>query len=145
MSKSLNKVTLIGNLGADPEVRATANGSRVATLSLATSKQWMNGKNEKQERTQWHRIICWNTPNGQQLADLCEKWCKKGDKLYVEGEIEYRSWQDKDGATRYTTEIVCREIILLGGEARPATPKAEASGFEEGPEALDDEDDDLPF
>ena len=104
MSRSLNKVILIGNLGADPEVRSTSNGSRVATLSLATSRQWKNQSGEKQEKTEWHRVILWNN-KGSGLADIAEKYCKKGDKVYVEGSIEYRSWQDREGQTRYTTEI----------------------------------------
>ena len=162
MSKSLNKVILIGNLGADPEVRSTANDGRVATVSLATGRQWKGADGNRQEKTQWHRVICWNNKNGQQLADVVEKYCKKGDKLYVEGEIEYRSWQDKDGQTKYTTEIRAREIIMLSGRgdsdgggswspARPAAKSAAAApakkdaSFDEIPEALDAEDDDLPF
>ena len=166
MSKSLNKVILIGNLGADPEVKSTANGGRVATLSLATSQQWKGADGQKQDKTQWHRVICWNNKVGQQLADIAEKYCKKGEKVYVEGEIEYRSWEDKDGQKRYTTEIRCRELILLGGRgegdggswnagaARAATgsPAAAKSGagkkdesFDDFPDALDAEDDDLPF
>ena len=120
MSKSLNKVTLLGNLGADPEVRSTPNGSRVATLSLATSRQWKGADGQKQENTAWHRVICWNNKTGQQLADVVERYCKKGDKLYVEGEIEYRSWEDKEGQKRYTTEIRAREIILLSGRGEAA-------------------------
>src|SRR5690606_38053888 len=164
MSKSLNKVILIGNLGADPEVRSTSNGSRVATLSLATSRQWKGNDGQRQEKTQWHRVICWNNARGQQLADVAEKYCKKGEKVYVEGEIEYRTWQDKEGQTRYSTEINCREIILLGGRGgeseggswsgggarRSAPASSAASGgksddFNSFPDALDAEDDDLPF
>lgn len=166
MSKSLNKVILIGNLGADPEVRSTTNGGRVATLSLATSRQWKGADGQKQEKTQWHRVICWNNKTGAQLADVAERFCKKGEKLYIEGEIEYRSWQDKEGQTRYTTEITARELILLGGKdggsgdsgggswsgARASAPaaKAPAAGkkdesFDDFPDALDAEDDDLPF
>lgn len=162
MSRSLNKVTLIGNLGADPEVRSTSNGSRVATVSLATSRQWKGQSGDKQEKTEWHRVVAWNN-KGSNLADLIEKYCKKGDKLYVEGSIEYRSWQDREGQTRYTTEINAREIILLSGRgdgggseaysappraaAASGAPKAGAKGdsFEELPDALDAEDDDLPF
>jgi single-strand DNA-binding protein len=117
VSRSLNKVILIGNLGADPEVRSTSNGSRVATLSLATSRQWKNQSGEKQEKTEWHRVILWNN-KGSGLADVAEKYCKKGDKVYVEGSIEYRSWQDREGQTRYTTEITARELILLSGRGR---------------------------
>lgn len=160
MSKSLNKVTLLGNLGADPEVRSTPNGSRVATLSLATSRQWKGADGQKQENTAWHRVICWNNKTGQQLADVVERYCKKGDKLYVEGEIEYRSWEDKEGQKRYTTEIRAREIILLSGRgeaaegggsswsapsAKPASGGKKDTSLDQVPEALDAEDDDLPF
>lgn len=160
MSRSLNKVTLIGNLGADPEVRSTANGSRVATLSLATSRQWKNQSGEKQEKTEWHRVVLWNNKNST-LADIAERYCKKGDKVYVEGSIEYRTWQDKEGQTKYTTEVNGRELILLSGrsdgaEAFSPAPKAAAGAvaggskgkgesFDDFPEALDAEDDDLPF
>ncbi|HET9132738.1 MAG TPA: single-stranded DNA-binding protein [Gemmatimonadales bacterium] len=165
MSKSLNKVILIGNLGADPEVKTTPSGGRVATLSLATSRQWKGADGQKQEKTQWHRVICWNNKTGAQLADVAERFCKKGEKVYIEGEIEYRSWQDKDGQTKYTTEINARELILLGGRgggddaggsswsggaARSSAPKAAPAAkkddsFNDFPDALDAEDDDLPF
>jgi single-strand DNA-binding protein len=158
VSRSLNKVTLIGNLGADPEVRSTANGGRVATLSLATSRQWKNQSGEKQEKTEWHRVVLWNN-RGSNLADIVEKFCKKGDKLYVEGAVEYRTWQDREGQTRYSTEINAREVILLsgrGGEgsetyspakvgAATSAPPRKDGSFEDFPEALDAEDDDLPF
>ncbi len=167
MSRSLNKVTLIGNLGADPEVRSTSNGSRVATLSVATSRQWKGQSGDKQEKTEWHRVVLWNS-NYSKLADIAERYCKKGDKVYVEGSIEYRSWQDREGQTRYTTEINGRELILLSGKGesgesmpagRPAGAAAAAAGaaggagatgkgkesFDDFPEALDAEDDDLPF
>src|SRR5215213_8834999 len=163
MSRSLNKVTLIGNLGNDPEVRSTTGGNRVATFSLATSRSWNDASGNKQEKTEWHRCVVWNSKNSQ-LADIVEKYVKKGDKLFVEGRIEYRQWQDKDGQTKYSTEINVRELIMLGsprggdaGEGRPARPagaKAKAGAtagntgsddFEEFPGALQNEDDDLPF
>jgi single-strand DNA-binding protein len=162
VSRSLNKVTLIGNLGNDPEVRSTTGGNRVATFSLATSRTWNDASGAKQEKTEWHRCVVWNT-KGSQLADIVEKYVHKGDKLYVEGRIEYRQWQDKDGQTRYSTEINVRELIMIGGKggggdfggesaprraAAPATKaKAGAGGedFEDFPGALNDEDDDLPF
>ena len=167
MSRSLNKVTLIGNLGNDPEVRSTTGGNRVATFSLATSRTWNDASGQKQEKTEWHRCVVWNTKSSQ-LADIVERYVKKGDKLYVEGRIEYRQWQDKDGQTRYSTEINVRELIMLGGgggggrggdfdgesgsrprAAAPQKAKAAASGggedFEDFPGALNDEDDDLPF
>src|SRR5690349_4718896 len=112
MSRSLNKVTLIGNLGNDPEVRSTTGGNRVATFSLATSRSWNDASGAKQEKTEWHRCVVWNTKSSQ-LADIVERYVKKGDKLYVEGRIEYRQWQDKDGQTRYSTEINIRELIML--------------------------------
>src|SRR4051794_40316313 len=105
---------LIGNLGSDPEVRSTTGGNRVATFSLATSRQWNSPNGEKQEKTEWHRCVVWNT-KGSGLADVVEKYCKKGDKIYVDGRIEYRQWQDKENQTRYSTEINVRELIMLGG------------------------------
>ena len=164
MSRSLNKVTLIGNVGADPEVRSTNGGNRVATFSLATSRAWNDASGAKQEKTEWHRCVVWNS-KASTLADIVERYVKKGDKLYVEGRIEYRQWQDKDGQTKYSTEINVRELIMLGsgrgnadaeGGARrpPAAAKAKAAAgagapggddFEEFPGALQDEDDDLPF
>ena len=171
MSRSLNKVMLIGNLGADPEVRSTSNGSRVATMSLATSRQWTTQAGEKQEKTEWHRCVVWNA-KGSGLADVVEKYLKKGDRVYVEGRIEYRTWQDKEGQKRYSTEINVRDLVMLsgrgdggasGGEmgrrASAAASKGGTAGtepaaggatgkeesFEDFPEALDEEDDDLPF
>lgn len=177
MSRSLNKVMLIGNLGADPEVRSTNNGTRVATLSLATSRQWTTQGGEKQEKTEWHRCVVWNTRQTG-LADVVEKYLKKGDRVYVEGRIEYRTWKDREGQTRYTTEVNVRDLVMLSGRGdgggagesgsgdraekgrRAAAPTAEkgagagapsseapakADSFEDFPEALDEEDDDLPF
>jgi single-strand DNA-binding protein len=161
MSRSLNKVTLIGNLGSDPEIRSATGGNRVANFSLATSRTWNDASGAKQEKTEWHKCVAWNTKFSQ-LADIVERYVKKGDKLYVEGRIEYRQWQDKDGQTKYMTEINVRELIMLGtprgeggGAPRPAAgAKAKAGAtagaagsddFEEFPGALQDEDDDLPF
>src|SRR2546429_2787491 len=156
---------LIGNLGNDPEVRSTSGGNRVATFSLATSRSWNDAAGAKQEKTEWHRCVVWNSKSSQ-LADIVERYVKKGDKIYVEGRIEYRQWQDKEGQTRYSTEINVRELIMLGtprggggdsdGEGgghratrAPATQKAKAAAggdeFEDFPGALEDEDDDLPF
>ena len=127
MSRSLNKVTLIGNLGNDPEVRSTTGGNRVATFSLATSRSWNDQAGNRQEKTEWHRCVVWNT-KGSQLADIVEKYVRKGDKLYVEGRIEYRQWQDKDGQTRYSTEINVRELIMLGGRSSSQSADAEGEG-----------------
>lgn len=165
MSRSLNKVILIGNLGSDPEVRSATGGNRVANFSLATSRQWNDASGVKQEKTEWHRCVAWNSKSST-LADIVERYVKKGDKLYVEGRIEYRQWQDKDGQTKYSTEINVRELIMLGSPkgggmdagdpARSKSPGAKAKAgaaaggaagqeFEEFPGALQDDDDDLPF
>ena len=167
MSRSLNKACLIGNLGSDPEIRTTTGGSKVATFSLATSRTWNSASGEKQEKTEWHRCVVWNAQRGTGLADVVEKYCKKGDRLYVEGRIEYRQWQDKENQTRYTTEINVRDMIMLGAGAgggrgadfdsdegsRSRAParsgsrsgQASNSTFEDFPAALEDQDDDLPF
>jgi single-strand DNA-binding protein len=159
---------LIGNLGADPEVRTTNNGSRVASFSVATSRQWTTQGGEKQEKTEWHRCVAWNTSRGSGLADTIEKYLKKGDRVYVEGRIEYRSYEDKEKQTKYITEINVRELVMLsgrsdatggeGGARRNAAPAPAAAkknaepgkpggdeSFDDFPGALDEEDDDLPF
>ncbi len=169
MARSLNKVILIGNLGNDPEVR-TAGGSKVAQFSLATSRTWNDQSGNRQEKTEWHKCVAWNQGNAK-LADVVESYCRKGKSVYVEGSIEYRQWQDKEGQTRYTTEIKVRELILLGGPregeesggyaprqssaprsggrapsaAKPAAAKKRDEDFADFPGALEDEDDDLPF
>ncbi len=145
MSRSLNKATIIGNLGADPEVRSTNSGTRVATLSLATSRRWTSRAGDQQEKTEWHRVVCWD-----RLAEIAERFLKKGDRIYVEGRIEYRQWEAQDGQTRYTTEIRANEMIMLGStgerDASPSAPvPAASSDFSEfSGEALAGEDD-LPF
>lgn len=155
MSRSLNKIQLIGNLGRDPEVRSTANGSKVATLSVATSRRWKNQAGEDQEKTEWHRVVMWNN-RGSGLADVAERYLKKGDRVYVEGRVEYRTWEDKEGKTRYSTEVVAREMMMLSGrggsgEMEPVGAAVEdaastnSGSFSDFPEALDEEDDDLPF
>lgn len=167
MSRSVNKVMLIGNLGNEPEVRTTTGGSKVATFSLATSRSWSGAGGDKQEKTEWHRCVAWNGKSGGMgLADIVEKYCKKGERVYVEGSIEYSQWKDKEGQTRYTTEIKVREIMLLGGGGRggdfdgdsdgarsraPARSAGRAAAspgensFDDFPTALEDQDDDLPF
>jgi single-strand DNA-binding protein len=166
VSRSLNKVMLIGNLGADPEVRATTGGNRVASFSLATSRSWNTASGEKQEKTEWHKCVVWNSKVSQ-LADIVEKYLHKGDKVFVEGRIEYRQYQDKENQTRYVTEINVREMLMLGGRgggggggdgfeadgarsraqsgARSAAGGGAPADFEDFPGALEDEEDDLPF
>jgi single-strand DNA-binding protein len=162
VSRSLNKVTLIGNLGNDPEIRTTTGGNKVAQFSLATSRQWNSASGEKQEKTEWHKCVAWNQgQRGTGLADIIERYVRKGDKLYVEGRVEYRQYEDKEKQTRYVTEINVREVILLspkgggggdGADAPPARAKvgekakgAVGGDFEEFPNALEEGDDDLPF
>ncbi|HYH79393.1 MAG TPA: single-stranded DNA-binding protein, partial [Longimicrobium sp.] len=103
---------LIGNTGSDPEIRTIPNGARVAQFSVATSRRWNDKNGQQQEKTEWHRVVAW-----EKLVDVIERYVKKGDRIYVEGEIEYRQYQDKDGVTKYATEIRAREILLLGGKS----------------------------
>jgi single-strand DNA-binding protein len=159
VARSLNKAMLIGNLGSDPEIRTTGTGTRVAQFSLATSRRWNDRNGQQQEKTEWHRVVCWD-----KLVDIVEKWVKKGDRLYVEGEIEYRQYEDKEGQTRYITEIRAREVLLLGGRdgggggdsggysRQPAASRSGGGGGGRGGADYDDfqappleEDDDLPF
>ena len=110
--KSLNKVQIIGHLGADPELRYTSNGLAIATLSVATNERERvpNTQDQWQDNTEWHRIVLWG-----RLAEIAGEYLRKGSQAYVEGRLKTRSWEDKDGVKRYTTEIVARDIILLGG------------------------------
>ncbi len=148
MSRSLNKAMIIGNLGADPEVRSTSSGTRVATLSVATSRRWTSRSGQEEERTEWHRIVCWD-----KLGEICERYLKKGDRVYIEGRIEYRQWEGQDGQTRYTTEIRAREMIMLGGsgDAGPAPARrrggygAPSDDFAEFSSDAVAGEDDLPF
>ena len=173
MSRSLNKVMLIGNLGQDPEIRTTTSGARVAQFSLATSRSWTGRDGQNQEKTEWHRIVVWeNTKQtGGGLFGVVERFLHKGKQVYVEGEIEYRQYEDKDGVTKYSTEIRARDIMLLsrgegergdyGGGSRAAAGAGAASGARAGGAgggraggggSYDDfqappfeDDDDLPF
>ena len=102
---SINKVVLIGNLRADPEVRFTAGGAQVANLRLATSEHWQDKKGERQERTEWHRVVCF-----ERLAEICGQYLRKGSRIYIEGSLRTRSWE-QDGQKRYATEIIGREMM----------------------------------
>ena len=106
---SINKVILIGRLGKDPEMRFTPSGKAVTNFTLATNENWTDQSGEKQERTEWHRIVTWG-----KLAENCAKLLAKGKQIYVEGRIQTRSWDDKDGSKRYTTEIVANIMQMLG-------------------------------
>ena len=150
MSRSLNKVMLIGNVGSDPEVRATASGARVAKLSLATNRSFQDRTGQQQERTEWHRLTFFG-----RLADIVEQYVKKGDRLYAEGRVEYSQTQDDQGNTRYWTDIVVNEMVMLGSSGPEAgggfSSGARSGGFAGGAKQapasapLSEPDDDLPF
>ena len=128
----INKIILIGNVGKDPETRYMQNGDAVTNFSLATSEEWKDkDTGEKKERTEWHRITAW-----RKLGEICGQYLKKGSMCYIEGKLQTRSWEDKDGNKRYTTEIIANNIQFLGGRNDSQHPRAEpvAQG-----------DDDIPF
>ncbi len=112
----VNKVILIGNLGQDPEVRYSASGSPVANFSIATSESWNDKNGQRQERTEWHRIVAWG-----KLAELCGEYLAKGRQVYVEGRLQTRNWEDRDGNKRYTTEIIANQVTFLGGRGEAST------------------------
>jgi len=150
MSRSLNKVMLIGNVGNDPEIRATSSGARVAKLSLATNRSWSDRSGQQQEKTEWHRLTVFG-----RLVDIVEQWVHKGDRLYVEGRIEYSQTQDDQGGTKYWTDIVINEMLMLGsggagGGGYGGGDSGSGGGFNRGggasePPSGGDADDDLPF
>ena len=148
MAGSVNKVILIGNLGKDPEVRHLENGAVVANFPIATSETYTDrNTGERRENTDWHDIVVWRG-----LAEVVEKYVRKGHKVYVEGKLKKRSWQDKEGSTRYTTEVVADELTILSRPDRPAgTTQApyNTQGTPNAPSQVDDilknDDDDLPF
>ena len=149
MAGSVNKVILIGNLGKDPEVRHLENGAVVASFPLATSEVYTDrSTGEKKEITDWHNIVVWRG-----LAEVVEKYVKKGTKLYVEGKLKNRSWQDKEGNTRYTTEVVADELTMLSrADSQPSggsNPNYSSQGTPESPSRIDDllndDESDLPF
>ncbi|MCI0571722.1 MAG: single-stranded DNA-binding protein [Myxococcaceae bacterium] len=110
MAGGVNKVILVGNLGADPEVRFTPGGQAVANFRIATSESWTDKNGQKQERTEWHRIVVWG-----KLAELCGEYLAKGRQCYVEGRLQTREWNDKEGKKNYTTEVVASSVVFLGG------------------------------
>ncbi|MCY4043089.1 MAG: single-stranded DNA-binding protein [Candidatus Dadabacteria bacterium] len=111
--RGVNKVTIIGNVGSDPEMKYTASGAAVANFSIATNESWTGKDGQKQERTEWHRIVAWS-----RLAEICGQYLAKGSPVYVEGSIRTRQWEDKEGNTRHTTEIHARDIQFLGSGGR---------------------------
>jgi len=162
MAGSVNKVILVGNLGRDPEIRSTQDGTRVANLSLATSESWRDkNSGERRERTEWHRVVVFN----DRIVDVCEKYLKKGSKIYIEGALQTRKWTDQSGAEKYTTEVVLQkfrgELTMLdgrGGGGAGAEDEGSGGSFSDsgssGPGRMGrapagagggDLDDDIPF
>jgi len=147
----VNKAILIGNLGRDPELRYTQSGSAVANFTLATSENWNNKNGEREERTEWHRIVAWG-----RTAELCAQYLAKGRTVYIEGRIQTREWEDKEGQKRRTTEIVANTVQFLGGRGQgagggggggrdlppPSNPSEPSSNPSEPPPGGDD---DIPF
>jgi single-strand DNA-binding protein len=143
MSRGINKVILIGHLGADPDLRAMANGSAVTNITLATSEAWKDKQTgEQHDRTEWHRVVFFN-----RLAEVVGKYLKKGSKIYVEGKLQTRKWQDKNGQDRYTTEIIANEMQMLDGREQKDLPLENTlpKRQSEIAPAPDDFDDDIPF
>ena len=159
MAGSVNKVILIGNLGRDPEIRSTQDGFKIANLSLATSDTWRDkNTGERRERTEWHRVVIFD----EKLTEVAEKYLRKGSKIYTEGQIQTRKWQDHSGQDKYTTEVVLnrfRSALTMLDSRRDAEAGAEYGGAAAGGAAADDEpagggapapagadlDDDIPF
>ncbi|MGL5743281.1 MAG: single-stranded DNA-binding protein [Legionella sp.] len=156
MARGINKVILIGNVGVDPDVRYLPNGNAVTTISIATSESWKDKvTGEKQERTEWHRVVCFN-----RLGEIAGEYVRKGSKLYIEGSLRTRKWQDQQGQDKYTTEIVANDIQMLDGKGgsaanyddvpqaqfAPANPGAARQQSAPVPQdAFDQLDDDVPF
>lgn len=141
MSGSVNKVILIGNLGRDPEVRTMSNGGKLANLSVATSERWKDRQSgEQREKTEWHRVVIFD----DKLVDVAERFLNKGSKVYLEGQLQTRKWQDKSGQDRYSTEVVLQrfrgQLTMLGGNG--GSPKQIDQGEPTKEEWLDD---DIPF
>ncbi|MBW1887461.1 MAG: single-stranded DNA-binding protein [Deltaproteobacteria bacterium] len=136
----VNKVILVGRLGRDPEVRYTPNGVAIANFSIATSEEWKDkDTGEKQERTEWHRIVAW-----RRLGEICGEYLHKGSQVYIEGRLQTRDWEDRDGNKRYTTEIVAQNMQMLGKPSREGRAESQE---EQHPaeEPISIPDDDIPF
>jgi single-strand DNA-binding protein len=143
----INKVIIIGRMGADPEVKTVSGGNTVARLSVATSETWKDREGQKQERTEWHRVVVWG-----KLAELCGKYLAKGRQVYVEGRLQTRSWEDQQGQKKYTTEVVATTVQFLGASAGAGAGMGASSGGASdfgaqdfGPEPAFDNSDEIPF
>lgn len=139
---SVNKVILIGHLGKDPELKAMPSGKSVCNFSVATSESWKDQSGEKKEKTEWHNIVIFD-----KLADICGKYLHKGSLVYLCGKLQTRKWQDKEGKDRYTTEVVCNEMTMLGGKSETAAQSDEPAPLPApSPVAAKATlDDDIPF
>lgn len=146
MARGINKVILVGNLGADPETRHMPSGGAVTNIRIATTKSWKDrNTGDPQERTEWHRVVFFS-----RLAEIAGEYLRKGSQVYVEGELRTRQWQDRDGNDRWTTEIVANEMQMLGGrqassEAGPMPARGVAERQPPRDSGGDDLDDDIPF
>jgi single-strand DNA-binding protein len=139
----VNKVILVGHLGADPTMRYTQNGTPVAQFNLATTERFNDRSGERQERTEWHRIVAW-----AKLAEICNQYLKKGKQVYIEGRLQTRQWEDQSGNKRYTTEIVANQMVMLGRAGDVADVPAQEAPPDTVPQesgAGKGDDDDLPF
>jgi single-strand DNA-binding protein len=140
---SLNKVILIGNLGKDPEVRYSQGGTAVANFTLATNESWNNKEGQREERTEWHRIVVFG-----KLADICGQYLKKGKQVYIEGRLQTRNWDDREGNKKTTTEIVASNMVMLGktgpGSSDSLAPPIDVQSYE-GNGSSRTKDDDIPF
>ena len=137
----LNKCMVIGHLGADPEMRYTANGSAVTTFRVASSRNFSDSSGERREETEWFRVVTWN-----RLAEICAQYLTKGRLVYVEGRLQTRAWDDQQGQKRYTTELIAQEVKFLGGGRDGDGGGFSSPGFATGPDNEGDIDpDDLPF
>ena len=148
MAGSVNKVILVGNLGRDPETRRMTSGDPVVNLSIATSESWRDkASGERKEKTEWHRVVIFN-PN---LADVAEKYLRKGSKVYIEGQLTTRKWTDKDGQEKYSTEVVLNrfrgELVLLDAKSEGTGGGPRMSGGSDAPQSFDrnDLEDEIPF
>ena len=128
MARGVNKVILIGNAGGDPELRYTPSGAAVTNFNIATNESWTDKSGERQERTEWHRIVVWG-----RLAEICNQYLRKGSKVYIEGRLQTRSWDGQDGQKRYTTEIVAREMQML--DSRDSSDMSEPYAPQSAPAA----------
>ena len=137
---SVNKVILVGNLGADPEVRYAPSGTAVSNFSLATTDQWTNKEGGKEEKTEWHRIVAFG-----RLGEICGEYLHKGKQVYVEGRLQTRSWEDKEGVKRYTTEIVANTMQMLGPKGRDGNTGDRMGEHPPVDEPLSIPDDEIPF